>query len=149
MELRELLTGSFLWWSLLFSAIIFVGSLLAVPWIVTRLPADYFNHERRDSAKPAINHPLLVHLFLVLKNVAGLVFIIAGVAMLVLPGQGLLTILIGISLVNFPGKYRLERYLASKGWILRSLNWLRRRGGKSPFRFPSSAEINADTESGS
>lgn len=71
---------------------------------------------------------------LVLKNVLGAIFLTLGVGMLVLPGQGLLTILIGLSLVDFPGKYRLERYLVTRSPVLRSLNWLRRRTGKPPFR---------------
>ncbi|MDA9857467.1 PGPGW domain-containing protein [Rubripirellula sp.] len=145
-ELQELLTEPVLWWSLVLSGIVFVGTLLAVPWIVARLPEDYFDHQRRDSAKSSINHRLLYHCFLVLKNVAGVVFLIAGVAMLVLPGQGLLTIVIGLSLINFPGKYRLERYLASKSWILRPLNWSRRRRGKPPFRISGTNEPSANGE---
>ena len=60
----------------------------------------------------------------------------------VLPGQGLLTILIGISLVNFPGKYRLERYLVSRRWAQRSLNWVRKRGGKPPFELTRDDEAD-------
>jgi hypothetical protein len=50
--------------------------------------------------------------------------------MLVLPGQGLLTIILGITLMNFPGKYRLERWLVSRGSTLKLINYLRRRRGK-------------------
>ncbi|MGB0598268.1 MAG: PGPGW domain-containing protein [Rubripirellula sp.] len=148
-KLQELLTEPVLWWSLVLSATVFVGTLLAVPWIVARLPEEYFDHQRRNSAKSSINHRLLYHCFLILKNAAGVVFLVAGVAMLVLPGQGLLTIVIGLSLINFPGKYRLERYLASKTWILRSLNWIRRRRGKPPFRISSAKEPSANGETSS
>jgi len=67
------------------------------------------------------------------KNVLGYAFIVAGIIMLVLPGQGMLTILIGITLVNFPGRYRLERWFVSRRPVLRSINWLRRRAGQPPL----------------
>jgi hypothetical protein len=54
--------------------------------------------------------------------------------MLFTPGQGILTILAGLLLMNFPGKYRLERWLVQRPGVLSSLNWLRTRRGKAPFR---------------
>ena len=50
------------------------------------------------------------------------------------PGQGLLTLLVGLLLMNFPGKYRLERWLVGRRGVLTALNWLRRRGGHPPFQ---------------
>jgi hypothetical protein len=69
----------------------------------------------------------------VAKNFIGAAFILAGLAMLVLPGQGLLTILIGITFTNFPGKYRLEQALARSHSILRAMNWIRRKSGHTPL----------------
>ena len=66
----------------------------------------------------------------------GLLFIIAGVLMTVLPGQGLLTILIGMMLVNFPGKYRLEQALIKQDLISQPLNSLRRKARRKPFKMP-------------
>ena len=85
------------------SVIGFIGSLIAIPLILVRLPADYFDtrtprHWMKD------HHPLLRLLGLIVKNVVGVVFLVAGFAMLFLPGQGLLTMLIGISLMDFPRK---------------------------------------------
>jgi len=60
---------------------------------------------------------------------------LAGIAMLVLPGQGILAILGGIELMDFPGKYRLERWIVSRPAVLRSVNWLRRRMGRPPLVF--------------
>ncbi len=57
--------------------------------------------------------------------------------MLVTPGQGLLTLLIGLLLLNFPGKYRLERWLVRRPGVLRTLNWVRRRRGQEHFESPS------------
>ena len=55
--------------------------------------------------------------------------------MLFIPGQGLLTIAIGLLLVDFPGKYRLERWLISRRPIIRVVNWMRRRAGRTEIRF--------------
>jgi hypothetical protein len=67
------------------------------------------------------------------KNLMGYVLIAAGIAMLVLPGQGMVTMLLGIILVDLPGKYRLERWLVARGPVFRSINWLRRRAGRDPL----------------
>ena len=72
--------------------------------------------------------------WLALKNLLGLLLMVMGVAMLVLPGQGILSILIGLSLMNFPGKYRLERYIAGRRPIRKSLNWIRARAGVEPLK---------------
>jgi len=49
------------------------------------------------------------------------------------PGQGILTILIGVMLLNFPGKRRLERWLVSRPRVLPVINGLRARFGKPPL----------------
>ena len=64
------------------------------------------------------------------RNVLGYLCIIAGVAMLALPGPGLLTLLIGFLLVDFPGKYRVEKWVVSRRRVLRAINWFRRRRGR-------------------
>jgi hypothetical protein len=70
---------------------------------------------------------------LISKNILGYVFIILGIAMLVLPGQGILTIVIGIMFINFPGKYRLERWAVTRPPVLKAINMLRRRAGHAPL----------------
>jgi hypothetical protein len=69
------------------------------------------------------------------KNLLGYLLIAAGIAMLVLPGQGVLTILLGFILVDLPGKYRFERWLVTRPLVLRSINRLRRRAGRDPLIF--------------
>jgi hypothetical protein len=39
-------------------------------------------------------------------------------------------------LLDFPGKYRLERWLATRRAVWRSINWLRRRAGREPLQQP-------------
>lgn len=118
----------------IFSVVTFIGSLIAVPWLVVRLPEDYFVTPRRQSWVVASGHPLVHWLTLIAKNALGCLLLGAGVSMLVLPGQGLLTIVVGLLLIDFPGKYRLERWIVSRPAILRSLNWLRARRGHPPLR---------------
>ena len=104
----------------------FVGSLIAIPFILVRLPADYFDTRvPRNWMKH--HHPVLKVLGHVLKNTFGTVFLIAGILMLFLPGQGILTMLIGISLLDFPGKRRLEAKLIGRPAILTPINRIRSR----------------------
>lgn len=112
------------------SVVTFFGSLLLVPWLVVRIPPDYFALEERRVATWQDRHPALRWTALIAKNCLGALLIVMGIAMLILPGQGLLTILVGIVLLNFPGKFRLERWLVRKEPIWRSVNWLRRRAGR-------------------
>ncbi|MCK5736017.1 MAG: hypothetical protein KAH21_06035 [Spirochaetaceae bacterium] len=107
------------------SVVMFITTLMLVPVMVVRIPEDYFVEEKRRVTD-----------FLgrrMLKNLLGIVFILAGIAMLFLPGQGILSILIGISLTSFPGKYRLERRLVLMPKVLRSINWLRGKSGVPPL----------------
>jgi Putative transmembrane protein (PGPGW) len=114
------------------SAIGFVGSLIAIPMILVRLPADYFDtrtprHWMKD------HHPALRLMGLVAKNVVGIVFLLAGFAMLFLPGQGVLTMLIGISLMDFPGKRALEARMVGQPTLLGVINSMRQKFGKPPL----------------
>ena len=53
--------------------------------------------------------------------------------MIVLPGQGVLTMLIGVSLLDFPGKRQLERRLIGQRALLRTINKLRAKFGRPPL----------------
>lgn len=116
------------------SLIAFAASLAVIPWLVLRIPEDYFATERRRVMHKNRHWPPGVWLLLrILKNAVGAVFVIAGLLMLITPGQGLLTILVGIGLMNFPGKFRLEQRLISLGPTLKIINRLRVRRGKPPL----------------
>src|SRR5438132_4574713 len=121
MSFDELLNPAALEFLFIFSIVSFVGSLIAIPIILVRLPEDYFC-ERTSEGWLERRHPIL-RIFLVgMKNLAGVVLIVGGLAMLVLPGQGLLTLLIGISMTDFPGKRTLERRLISRPAVLHAIN---------------------------
>jgi hypothetical protein len=111
-----------------------IGSLvltvLLLPMIAVRLAPDHFLASRRELAVRGGPVALLVRIG---KNVLGFVFLLAGIAMLVLPGQGLLTILIGLLMLDFPGKRALERRIVRRPAILGFLNRLRARHGRPPL----------------
>lgn len=119
----------------LLSVVTFIGSLLAVPWLIGRLPATYFLRHRQKVEERHRRHPLAARIIFILRNTVGLALLVAGMAMLVLPGQGLITILIGVSFMDFPKKHELEELLVRRPGIIRSLNWLRRKQNKEPFVF--------------
>ena len=109
-----------------------IGSLIAIPFILVRLPPNYFD-ERHPRKWMENHHPVLRLIGHVLKNVVGFVLLAAGIAMLVLPGQGILTMLIGISLVDFPGKRQLERKLIGQPAVLNTINKVREKFGQPPL----------------
>jgi len=111
----------------------FVGSLIAVPILVVRLPEDYFSHEHDPELRAFGANPMMRAFWVVLKNVLGIIFLLAGIVMLVLPGQGLLTMMAGLLLMDFPGKRRAVHWLLHRGSILRMMNWLRQRADKPPL----------------
>jgi len=126
-------------WLATFSIVSFLGTLVLVPIFVVNIPEDYFSNPRRN--KRHHDNVVLHYVLLALKNALGLVFVLAGIAMLVLPGQGLLTLLIGLIIMDFPGKYRLERWLISRSAMLKTLNWIRRRSGKPELKVGSVAPL--------
>lgn len=116
------------------SVLMFVGTLLAVPAIIVRIPPDYFAHEKRPPSRWASRHPAARLGLRIGKNLVGVIFLAAGVVMLVLPGQGILTLFLGVLLLDYPGKYRAERWLISRPRLLHAVNWLRARSGHEPLR---------------
>lgn len=117
------------------SVVMFLIGLLAMPFIVSRIPADYFAHDRRPPSRFADRHWTLRLSLLVAKNLLAVILLACGIAMLVLPGQGLLTILVGFLLLDFPGKYAVEKRLIRRRFIAKPINWLRNRKGIDPLAF--------------
>jgi hypothetical protein len=132
LQIASFFPPQFLIWLAVASIFMFVGTLIAIPIILVRLPADYFD-VRIPRPWMEEHHPVLRVAGHLIKNVIGLVFLLAGLAMLVLPGQGILTILIGLSLVEFPGKRRLEAKLVGQATVLSAINKMRAKFGKPPL----------------
>lgn len=115
------------------SVVMFVATLVAVPIVLVRLPADYFQEGRRRRGIWGASHPAGRLTMKLLKNALGAVLLVAGLAMLVLPGQGLLCVLLAVVLLDFPGKFRVERWILSRQKVLGAINWLRRKARKPPM----------------
>jgi hypothetical protein len=126
-----------LWWMGALSLLTFVGTLILIPLLVIRLPVDYFRRDRHQPQSHPRPHAVLHVSGLLVKNLLGFVFIVAGLIMLVLPGQGVLTILIGLTLMNFPGKHALERRIVQQPAVLRAINWIRAKAHQPALEFPA------------
>ncbi len=111
-------------------------TLVTLPLVILRLPPDYFVRPRRVPLSHHAAHPVIAVLVLTLKNLIGLTLLILGAVMLFIPGQGILTMLIGLLLMNFPGKYHLEQKLVRRPAVLRTLNRIRARWDRPPLQQP-------------
>jgi hypothetical protein len=109
------------------SGLAFVASLLLLPWLIARAPRDLFTRTVRE------HRPLYLR---VLRNVLAALLVSAGLAMLVLPGQGVLTILLGLLFADFPGKRGLLRRVLRRDGVWLALSALRKRLGREPFERP-------------
>ncbi len=111
-----------------------LASFLVGLALVVGLPSDFFVRapERRRLWR---SHRVLRLTLLVGKNLLGLLVFVAGfvMALPLVPGPGVLFMLVGMALVDFPGKRSLERRLLSGRHVLSSVNKMRARFGRPPI----------------
>lgn len=120
------------------SVTVFLG-VVAVPMVVARMPADAFMagadaaraDPRASGAAPRLRS--------FARHLSGALLLVSGVAMLVLPGPGLLTIALSMMLLDVPGKRAVVRRLVQLAPVRMGLAWMRRRAGAEPFRFDREA----------
>ena len=124
-------TDTLIWLTVL-SMVFFVGTLIAIPFILVRLPADYFD-VRVPRPWMKDHHPVLRLVGHIVKNAVGGIFLFAGFLMLFLPGQGVLTMLIGISMLDFPGKRKVEAKLIGQPTVLSMVNSMRQKFNNPPL----------------
>jgi len=127
------------WQKILVGALIFLASFFInlgiVSAILVKLPADHFSKKRKTKfwagPRPAIHAAKVIG-----KNIAGILLVALGIVLSLpgVPGQGLLTVLLGIMLLDFPGRHRLEQKLLSKPSIVNTINRLRKRFDKQPLQ---------------
>ncbi len=117
----------------LFSAAFLALGVLAIPALAVRIPRDYFAGPAPPPSRFRARNPVISLVLDGVRNLVGGVLVLAGIAMLFLPGQGLLTILIGLMVAQFPGKRRCEMAVLRAPGVLRGLNWLRQRAGRLPL----------------
>ena len=120
------------------ATLVFVATLvvsLAVSLtILIRLPADYFRIPYAEKFQDD-RHRLFFRIGMVLKNLLGAILIVLGAIRSLpgLPGQGLVTVLAGVFLLDFPGKRRLLYRILSRPLLLQSINWLRTKCSRPPL----------------
>jgi hypothetical protein len=118
------------------SMLLLALTLLAAPWAVSRLPSDYLLKQLAQPVPRSAGRLLLTGV----RAMLGLIIVVLGLVMLVTPGPGVIMLLLGISIADFPGKHHLLIYLATRPNVLASLNWMRQRHGKAPFTHPHVAD---------
>lgn len=135
---RTIHEWEFSWWQVFWGALLFVVtfavSSAVVSFVLVKLPANYF-HSSHDREFLVHRHPVLRAVGIVAKNVLGFVLVILGVVMAVpgVPGPGVLSILLGIMLLDFPGKRGLETRIVGRPRVSGAVNALRARFGKPPL----------------
>lgn len=126
------------WSGILIGVLIFLGgfflNLAIVTLILVKLPADHFSKNRKTKFWGG-RRPWLRAAGIIGKNIGGILLVALGVVLSLpgVPGQGLLTILLGIMIMDFPGKDRLEQKLLSRPSIVNAINRLRGRFNKPPL----------------
>jgi len=111
------------------SVMMFVGTLLAIPVILVRVPDDWFVRPRAARSMPQR----------VARSLIGAALVALGIAMLVLPGQGVLTILVGLGILEFPFRHRMLTRLLSLPRVHRAVDRLRHKAGKGSLELPVSS----------
>lgn len=112
------------------SVLMLVASVLLVPWLVIRAPRDVFVRDAPPERGP------LALVLLLLRNLLGAVLFVAGLLMLVLPGQGVITMVVALCLADVPRKRALLRRIVARRTVWRTLAWIRAKAGVPPFDAP-------------
>ena len=122
----------FIVWLGTISFLFFIFSLISIKWLVALIPSDYFINKKRNRYQS--KYPLIWLISIIIKNIIGYVLIVGGILMLVLPGQGLFTIIIGLMLSNYPGKFFVEKKFIAIPSVLKTINWLRQKSNQPPLK---------------
>ncbi len=128
-------------WLIVVTTLAAIVAVVVAAIVLMALPATYFLEGHRDERGPGA-HPLLRASGRVVKNACGIILLLLGMILALpgVPGQGLLTILIGLILLDLPGKRRLERRLILWGGFAERINRLRARFGRPPLVLAESAD---------
>jgi hypothetical protein len=121
-----------LWLGVGISVVLGIGSIALVVFVVIRWPPDHFKHHGHGHGPGEEPRHWLASIG---KNVAGALLILLGLVMALpgIPGQGFLTMIVGLTMLDFPGKRGLERRLIGRPRILRTINRLRARFDRAPL----------------
>ncbi|MHB8864685.1 MAG: hypothetical protein ACYC6N_19945 [Pirellulaceae bacterium] len=121
-------------WCTLVGAAMFAASIVTITILLVKLPATYFldSHDRELWID---RHPVIRWTGRILKNLLGLFLVVMGGILSVpgIPGQGLLTVLLGLVLLDFPGKRHLERKILARPYVRRLVDRVRGHFGCPPL----------------
>ena len=128
----ESLTWGIVAWGLLFTIITIVASYGLIVIGMIKIPADYFSstYVRKINTE---NHFSVRWTAFIVKNVIGFILVIAGIIMIFTPGPGVPTILLGLIMMDIPGKRPLEARLIQRPMVLSAVNDLRAKYKKPPL----------------
>ncbi len=126
-------------WILLLSALMFVVSIVVARLWIVHMPPDYLTMDRSQQRRLFDRRPLVRVVWWFVRNVLGLLIMSAGAIMLFTPGQGILFILLGLMLLDFPGKYPLLRRLLGRRGVLKMINRVRRQANRPPLEYPGAS----------
>lgn len=112
------------------SVVLLVGTALLIPWLIIILPADFFARKLGSPEAQSSRSRMSTIVLAVCRNLIGAVLLVAGFIMLFVPGQGLLTILVALALIDFPGKRILLLRMISSPRVFNAANGIRRWAGK-------------------
>jgi hypothetical protein len=137
----ELLTNTInalTWQKALFGAGVFLltfsFNLAIVSFLLVRMPADYFHPNYDRSFMPG-RRGAMKWAGVIGKNLLGIFLVALGLVLSLpgVPGQGLLTILLGVVLLDIPGVNALEHRLMRRPAIVNAINGLRAKFSKPPL----------------
>lgn len=137
-----LFSSPLFWWGIGLSLFMVLVFLPGAVWILLRLPPDFLQRDQKPLHVRLKKGGFWYRTGLIFKNFFALVFILSGVLMLFLPGQGVLAILAGLILLDFPGKQKIERWIITQKAVRTTVNWLRRQYGQPELVIHESAEQN-------
>lgn len=136
-NIKQLAYSPWIQASFVFSLLLFIGSLFFIPYIILKLPANFFKTENRPPVL-FLQFGKNTHLFFkIIKNIIGFILLLSGFIMLFLPGQGLITIFLGLGMMDFPGKNQLIKKFIGVPSVLNKLNHFRVNRGLPPFEVES------------
>ena len=110
--------------TIVFVVLATVASMLIVPYFIAKLQQDFLNQ------RPSRSNNLVI---VIVRNIIGYCVLAIGIILLFLPGQGILTIVAGILLIDYPYKYKVERYILSRPKIFKVVNWSRKKMNSPPL----------------
>ncbi len=109
-------------------------SFAAIAIVLVKIPANYFSSHYVQDFLPG--SPWIVRWGAVIaKNALGAFLVLLGLILSLpgVPGQGVLTILLGLIMLDIPGKRPLEARIIKRPTVLAAANSLRARYGKPPL----------------